>query len=184
MSKRVGDWIGTYCGGLYYPLDPRVEEVRIEDIAHSLSMLCRYNGHCKFFYSVAEHCWLLSTVVPEQYRLEALMHDASEAYLSDMPRPVKHLKTLTAYRDAEELNRKVIYKYAGLPEKESLIIKEYDSRILRNEAEVLMPRHDWYKNIEPIPNAKIFGLSPNQAEEIFLRAYEQLNPRTSVAVHK
>lgn len=173
-ASRVGDFISTYTGGRWYPLDPRVEEVKIEDIAHSLSMLCRYNGHCGFFYSVAEHCWLLSYAVPESYRLEALLHDASEAYTSDIPRPFKYSDGMAAFRHVEDLNAKVVYEFAGLTYPESDVVKEYDKRIVGNEGEVLLTNTYWHTSIEKIPNIIINGFSPKLMEKMYLERYYEL----------
>ena len=89
MSERVGDWIQTMSGVIFYPLDPRPEEIRIEDIAHALSHQCRFAGHCREFYSVAEHSVRVSRELPQEFMLWGLLHDASEAYLVDLPRPIK-----------------------------------------------------------------------------------------------
>ncbi len=172
--NRVGDFISTFSGGRWYPLDPRVEEVHIEDIAHSLSMLCRYNGHCKYFYSVAEHCWLLSYAVPEQFRLEALIHDASEAYTSDIPRPFKYSDSMSAFRDVEDLNAGVIYKFMGLDYPESPFVKEFDKRIVRNEGEVLLPHCTWFSGLERIPDIEITGFAPPEMEQLYLNRYYEL----------
>lgn len=92
---RTGEYIRTFTGRQFWPLDPRADEVEIKDIAHALSNMCRFNGHTKRFYSVAEHC----VRVADLFRVEgkfgypgllALLHDAAEAYLVDLPRPVKH----------------------------------------------------------------------------------------------
>lgn len=98
-SRLRGDWIQTYSGRAFYPLAPYPQDVCIEDIAHALSQLCRFGGHCRRFYSVAEHSVLLSRVVVPEFQLWALLHDASEAYLVDVPRPIK--KQLPAYVEAE-----------------------------------------------------------------------------------
>lgn len=93
MSAQLSQdnsWIQTFSGRQFFPLEPRVEDVCIEDIAHGLSNLCRYAGHCECFYSVAQHCLLVSRVVPREHALRGLLHDASEAYLIDVPRPIKH----------------------------------------------------------------------------------------------
>ena len=85
--------ITTYSGKPFFPMDPRPEEIRIEDIAHSLSMQCRFNGHTKWFYSVAQHCSIMAEAMMSdgyaEYAFEALMHDAAEAYIGDLIRPVK-----------------------------------------------------------------------------------------------
>ena len=92
---RGDGWITTYTGQHFYPLDPRPHEVNMLDIAHALSMICRFNGHTQFFYSVAEHSIRCAYHAHEQWpdrielQLAALLHDASEAYLCDIPRPVK-----------------------------------------------------------------------------------------------
>lgn len=72
-------------------LNFKPEYVNINDIAHSLSLQCRYNGHCKYFYSVSLHCYLLSLVVPDEYALDALMHDAGEAYMGDIIADIRAL---------------------------------------------------------------------------------------------
>ena len=108
--KRTGDWIQTYQGTQMYPLDPLAVEIDIRDIAHALSNLCRFNGHVKKFYSVAEHCCHVSDLFDSKYlRLVGLLHDASEAYLCDMPRPIKRSDGFaTLYLEAEEKLMQVI----------------------------------------------------------------------------
>src|SRR5438128_12538670 len=83
-----GDWMQTYTGRAFYPLDPRLDDICIEDIAHALSMLCRYGGQCQEFYSVAEHSVLMSYAVNPQHALWALLHDATESYMGDLIRPL------------------------------------------------------------------------------------------------
>jgi hypothetical protein len=95
-----GGWMQTFTGRQFFPMDPRPEEVDPTDIAHALSLLCRYNGHVDRFYSVAEHCVHLSYVVPPEHALWALLHDATEAYVGDMISPLKiHMP---GYRAAED----------------------------------------------------------------------------------
>lgn len=173
-SSRVGDFISTFTGGKWYPLDPRVEEVKIEDIAHSLSMLCRYNGHCKYFYSVAEHCWLLSYAVPDQYKLEALVHDGSEAYTSDIPRPFKYSDSMSLFREIEDKNASVVYEFVGLSYPESAVVKEFDKRIVGNEGAALLPYTDWHTSINKIPNIEIVGYEPTKMEQLYLDRYHEL----------
>lgn len=173
-SSRTGSWISTFTGGRWYPLDPRVEEVRIEDIAHSLSMLCRYNGHSKYFYSVAEHCLLLSYAVPEPYKLEAHVHDGVEAYVSDLPRPFKYSDSMALFREVEAKNAEVVYEFMGLTYPESDVVKEYDKRIVRNEGEVLLPHCDWFNSLERIPDIEIMCYSPKKVEQLYLDRYYEL----------
>ncbi len=103
-----GNWIQTYSGRQFWPLEPRAEDVAVEDIAHALSLLCRYGGHSSRFYSVAEHCVLVS----HKCGLHGLLHDAAEAYLLDIPRPVKAL--MPEYKWAEERVIVAIYEALGV----------------------------------------------------------------------
>lgn len=91
VDKRRGDWMMTYSGRAFWPLDPRADEIDPLDIAHALSMLCRYGGHVRRFYSVAEHCVLMSHAVAPEHALWALLHDATEAYMVDLPRPINRI---------------------------------------------------------------------------------------------
>lgn len=105
------DWIQTYTGKKFFPLDPDPELICIEDIAHSLAMQCRYNGHTRRFYSVAQHSVILASKFFKSHdlRFAALLHDASEAYLSDVPLPIKHLPQFTFYREAEDRLQRMIF---------------------------------------------------------------------------
>lgn len=110
MSEKQwlsGDWIQTFTGKKFYPLSPQIEDICIEDIAHALSNVCRYAGHCRDFYSVAQHCVMVSDWMPSM-KLEGLMHDASEAYLGDISRPLKHSDAMSGYREAEHRMEAVI----------------------------------------------------------------------------
>ena len=89
MSHLKDRYLSTYTGKKFYPYDPRPEQICIEDIAHGLSMLCRFAGQCRFFFSVAEHSIAVAHLLPANLKLFGLLHDASEAYLVDLPRPVK-----------------------------------------------------------------------------------------------
>lgn len=128
---RRGDWIQTFSGRQFWPMDPRADDVDILDIAHALSMQCRFAGHCIRFYSVAEHCVHLSRTVPREHALWALLHDASEAYLVDVPRPVKPY--LGGYREAEAVVMKAICARFGLPLEMPFAVHEADYRILGDE---------------------------------------------------
>ncbi|MDO8599037.1 MAG: phosphohydrolase [bacterium] len=88
-DRRIGAWLETISGVRFYPADPRSDEVRIEDIAHALSRQCRFGGHVRDHYSVAQHSVLVSLNVPPHDALAALLHDAAEAYVVDLPSPVK-----------------------------------------------------------------------------------------------
>ena len=97
MSKL---YVSTYLGNRFYPLEPRIDDVDIEDIAHGLAYQCRFNGQTNAFYSVAQHSLIVAALVPEELRFAALLHDAAEAYLGDMVKPLKVL--LPGFSEIEE----------------------------------------------------------------------------------
>lgn len=162
------DWIQTASGRAFYPLRPRPADVCLSDIAHGLSNLCRYGGQCKRFYSVAEHSVLLSYAVPPALARWALMHDASEAYLIDIPRPLKPF--LPQYREAERVLMECIAARYGLEWPEPADLHEYDTRILHNEQSVLHPSPPQPWNVPGLPLAgiTITGWQPLQARARFL----------------
>jgi hypothetical protein len=160
----------TYTGGRFYPLDPSPLEVDPVDIAHALSLVCRYGGHVTRFYSVAEHCVLLSHAVSPENALWALLHDAAEAYVGDMVRPLKRM--MPAYVDAEDGVLLVIALRFGLewrpdvPWRMPDEVKEADNRIILTERAALMrPTADvWMEDtLTPLP-VTICGWKPAEAE--------------------
>lgn len=167
MSERVGDWIQTYRGRQFWPLDPRAAEIDIFEIAHALAQLCRFGGHCRRFYSVAEHCVLLSHAVPREHALAALLHDAAEAYLVDLPRPIKHM--LPAYIAAERAIEAAVAERFELPFPLPDIVGEFDRRILTDEAAQNMapPPAAWSTHAEPLGVTLQFW-PPEKAEVEFL----------------
>jgi hypothetical protein len=173
---RSGDFIQTYTGKQFWPLDPRPDDVDIHDIAHALSSICRFNGHTRQFYSVAEHSVFVALYAPIEHRVAALLHDASEAYLCDLPRPIKNC--VTGYAEAEHKVMAVIAEKFGftlpLPE----IVKSLDTRILLDEREAFMvpTDHDWGFNVEPL-GAQLRGWYPPDAEAAFLQVFYDLGEK-------
>ena len=106
------DWIQTYTGRRFHPLAPRADELDLVDIAHALSLNCRFNGHCRCFYSVAEHCVRVADILPPELALWGLLHDAAEAYLADVPRPAK--QQMPQFVAAEDRLLRVIVEHFGL----------------------------------------------------------------------
>lgn len=169
-----GDWMQTYTGVRFYPLDPRAEEIDPRDIAHALSLLCRYGGHVDRFYSVAEHCVLMAEAVPPEYALAALLHDATEAYVCDVPRPLK--RQLAGYREIEDNVWLAIASRFGVDPAVPSIVKEADNRILLTERDALMPntRYSWsVDGMEPLP-VTVAGWPPEIAEVRYLATLRRL----------
>ena len=173
---RPGDWIQTFTGGMFWPLDPRASEVVIEDIAHSLAMSCRFRGHCRRFYSVAEHSVLVSRNVPPADALAALLHDGAEAYLSDVPRPLKRF--LPGFAAIEDRVEAAIAERFGLPHPMPASVKRVDTAILHDEARFLLGPHpaDWSIPGEPLGlhESNFWCLPPDGAEQLFLIEFRRL----------
>ena len=146
-------WIQTYSGRRFNPTKPNPSAIVIQDIAHALSMQCRFSGHCREFYSVAQHCVLVSHICNSEDALWGVLHDASEAYLVDVPRPLKHSGKFQAYLEMEEVMQRAICERFGLSPVEPASVKRADKILLSTEARDLMtPLHpDWRQPAESIP---------------------------------
>lgn len=129
------DWMQTYMGKRIYPLAPDPDLINMTDIAHSLAHQCRFAGHCRLFYSVAEHSIRAAYLCPEKDRLWALLHDSAEAYLVDFPRPIKNCSEISEwyYRSETRLLNCIMAKY-GLPALMPDSVHEADEIMLATEA--------------------------------------------------
>lgn len=141
--ERKGNWMQTVGGRAFYPLDPRAEEVDIDDIAHALSFTCRFGGHCQSFYSVAEHCVRVSEGIEQaggtrEESFAGLLHDAAEAYIGDMVWPLKRANELAGYKEIEHRVERAIAKRFGLPFELPPIVKYFDLVLLSTEKRDLM----------------------------------------------
>lgn len=173
--KKNTEWIQTYTGKRIYPFEPDIELIDIKDIAHALSLMCRYTGHCKHFYSVAQHSIIVSEIAPLEYKLEGLLHDASEAYLNDIARPVK--KYFKEYRLAEYNLQKVISEKFKLNNEGSKTIKIIDDGMLYWEEKYLMNNIDGWPIKQPYfkLNVTYFNsLLQKDVEKWFLDIFEEL----------
>lgn len=166
--------IVTYSGVAIDPLNPDPDLLWIEDIAHALSNVCRFTGHVRSFYSVAQHCVLCSQIVPEQCALEALLHDASEAYLSDMARPLKRQPEFgDLYKAAEQrLERAVALRFM-LTYPWPQAVKRADDVLLRTEQRDLMPDRLRWRGTNYLAET-IEPWQPGEAEDRFLVRYREL----------
>lgn len=185
MRGDVNDssYIRTYTGGYFWPLEPRAEDVRLEDIAHALGNQCRWTGHVKSFYSVGQHCVLASRYVSHENALKALLHDASEAYLADLARPIKHAPGLgETYRQVETKLEKAIWEHFKLdgpvPSEMSSEheLKQIDNALLWTEKRDLM-EGDWEERLageERLLPITLETWSPFYAEILFLQRFDEL----------
>lgn len=174
-TAEVEGWMQTAAGGVFHPFAPVEDEVHIEDIASALSKQCRYGGHCLRFYSVAEHCVLAADKAPPPVQLTTLLHDASEAYLQDIVRPVKYrLKEYFEFenRIMEVISRKFHTQWP-LPDE----VKRLDNAILSDEraqnmAPMAVDSQDW-GNIYPPLGVQLRFWDPGRAELMFLSAFKR-----------
>lgn len=188
-------WIQTYTGKQFWPLDPQVEDICIEDIAHHLSLLCRFNGACQPFYSVAEHCIRLSRIVRGELALFGLLHDAPEAYLGDQVKPIKARILIrqvgTKSREGpiipictfhDRLMRTIATRFGFADQLEDSFaneqIKRADARMLVTEARDLMSAAPAPWATPPGTESLRLTIAPWSAaiaEEVFLTRFEGLN---------
>ena len=201
----------TYTGRAFYPYDPRPEEIDINDIAHALSLICRFNGHCSEFYSVAEHSVRGAWYMRDRYArhnmempntdlcsIYMLMHDAPEAYLTDIPRPIK--KDLPQFKELEASIYIEILKKFKLPTNYEHIkcfngfstsqryfptrefipideaVREIDDILLATEKRDLMKREPQSWGLEASPLVeRIIPYSSKDAERLFLDEFHRLH---------
>lgn len=180
-----GAYMRTFTGEKFYPSHPDKLNVRIEDIAHALSHMNRYCGHLKYFYSVAQHCLIVEEIlstdyalelgkmsekIQKKYRLQALLHDASEAYMPDMPSPIK--KILPDFKVLEKKLQAHIFKSFKLPKIEHSLVKEIDAGIRGSEVHCLS---DWVEEwTEDKYYYNIIPMDSRLAEDRFLEKYREL----------
>jgi hypothetical protein len=172
-AQRTGSWMQTVSGRPFWPLSPRPEDFDICDIAHALSMLCRFGGHPKFFYSVAEHSVLVSHVLPPELALCGLMHDATEAYCVDVPRPLK--RELPQYQAIESGLWMAIAERFNLPDPMPPEVHAADNAVLLAEKKVLLRESPGPWDVPGVAaDVEIHGYPPEVAKDLFLSRFAQL----------
>jgi len=175
----VSPTILTASGISFNLLQPDPDTIVIEDIAHALSHICRFTGHTRAFYSVAEHSVLTSHLVPSIYALEALLHDAAEAYVGDVSSPLKAL--LPEYRAIEERVDQAIRRRFCLPVKQAQCVKDADLKMLATEKRDLMPcsGEDWalIQGIDPSVGSVYPPLASDSAYLMFMHRFMELEGR-------
>jgi len=171
-------WLQTFTSRRVFPYDPSVEEIAVEDIAHALSLTNRFAGHTRLGYSVAQHSYLVAEHCPLLYRLLGLLHDAAEAYIGDLPAPIKNDSSMGNYRLLEAHLLSVIYKAFGVDASGHIArgmppdVAFADARMLATEARDLLgpPPEPWLWLPEPYPEV-IVPVSAAEAEREFLRHF-------------
>jgi uncharacterized protein len=176
MKHGDDNFLTTISGTKFWPLDPRAEDVEIKDIAHSLSNLCRFNGHVRRFYSVAQHCVLVSQAVKPQFALYGLLHDAAEAYIGDMTRPLKHDPQMRRYKECDIRLTHVIYSRFGLTDIEPTCVKEADRLVLQDEVRDVALNEDRGSGYVHGPGTGRFinPQRPEEAKHQFIQRFYQL----------
>lgn len=169
--------IQLYSGVYFDPLNPDPALITIEDIAHALSLQCRYAGHCRYHYSVAQHCCLVHDAVNPHLRRWALLHDADEGLgLPDLPTLVKRDPRMAAYREAQAAIMRAVVERFGLdPATCPPEVDLADRRMLATEWKMLkLPGYigpDWP---EPYHGYHVYPVGPTQAKDAFLTRWGRL----------
>ncbi|MCG3178618.1 MAG: hypothetical protein BIFFINMI_00946 [Phycisphaerae bacterium] len=180
---KSNPWIQTFNGRQVFPLAPDPDQIDIHDIAHALANLCRFTGHTRQFYSVAQHSVLVARECPPESQAWGLLHDAAEAYINDIARPIKQrtcIETLSgAIRWIDEIEHAVMGAVARrfnlpwpMPEGCMDAVKHVDTRLLLTEKRDLMSAEPagWDVEGDPFLGWHIDPWPPQRAEREFLRA--------------
>lgn len=187
MTDHTGDinWMQMSSGIRFWALNPDIDMILIPDIAHALAFQCRFGGHTRRFYSVAQHCIMVSKLSEVDYpnnpevQLAGLLHDATEAYLVDLPRPIKN--QMPIYKETEDKLALLIAQRFRLTPDAFTTVKKYDEQALALEANSLMaPLHsDWLttsmQDMSLPLNVRIDKyLSPEEAKAEYMEVFNKL----------
>ncbi len=185
MNNSEVIWVETYTGKHVDPLHLQDSDICIEDIAHSLSLICRFVGHCRRFYSVAQHsihtAELIEDCIPSddvghRTMLAGLLHDAAEAYINDISRPIKY--AVKGFKEIDNVATGVVMKHFNCVGTDWTLIKKMDNMMLATEASQLMYTggEDWYLP-EPEVRMIIPVMIPQLAEDIFKERFYRYGGR-------
>lgn len=179
---RKGGSIQTFSGIIYHPLDPRPEDINLVDVAHSLANTSRFTGHCRTHYSTGEHAVRVSWRVRDNggtlmQQYVALHHDDSDAYLPDVPTPLKVLPEFEWFRLIEKSNQEACFQAFGCVVDDYSIIKKADTELLLTEKRDLMPLRNgnWKIKYKESPIPRPYQIIPWTTEEVKQRYIERHN---------
>jgi len=173
-------WIQTYSGIKFDPLNPSPDDISIIDIAHALSNICRFTGHTRDFYSVGQHSIIVSYFCSPQNKLWGLLHDASEAYIADIARPLKRSNDMKIYREIEDYVMAAVCKKFNLAYKMPEEVREMDNRCLYTEKRDLLNHDiDWGWKVEPF-TTKIVPMENKIIKEAFLYEFSRLTSNSPI----
>ena len=170
--KTDQGWILSYSGRKVFPLDPRPEDFSIAVVAHALSLKCRYNGHCEFFYSVAYHSILVSQHVEPRHALIGLLHELDEVFLPDVPRPIKPF--LRGWKAIAERNMIAGCQAFGIEYPFPEQVHYVDAQMLNTEKEILMPDSEPWEGLPPKLDLTLSFLYPKEVEDAFVSRYREI----------
>ena len=175
--STTGPWVNTISGRRFYLENPDVNDITAGDIAWGLSMICRFNGHVRDFYSVTQHCVIVSYNVPAEHALAGLLHDAAEAFIGDVSKPLKDvLGDGGRYRKLERKAEAAIARTFGITFPFDPSIKAADLRTVKTEIRDLCVSTDkdyWSPGTEPL-DGRIEPLGPRGARTLWKARYKTL----------
>lgn len=173
-TQTIEPWVETSSGTQFWFLNPQQDQINIKDIAWALSHIPRFGGHARKFVSVAEHSIYVSMLVPPALALEGLLHDGEEAYILDMPTPIKQF--MPEYKEmGQKILRAIYTKYMlGMPATKA--VKDADKAQMQVEANFLLPSRGetWVNRIEGAKGIEPKGLSQSEAYYKFLEVFNTL----------
>lgn len=176
-GDRKGTWMPLFSGTRFWPVDPRPQDIALEDVAHGLARINRYNGHTRASYSVAQHSVLVSRLLPPELKLFGLFHDASEAYVQDIITPLKRLFRSYVEQFEEPVMEAVAKKFGfTMSEQERAVVKRADLVMLATEVRDLVPAGYVTQGLTELPLDEPIRAcwDPLTAEFIFLEEFERL----------